>query len=916
VRAPGRHLLTCEACKRTFPVTVPETSAPASDMGEHAAAAAPMGAEEKPLGDGAPEATLVVPFVPVPFTAKEEPREGAGRVRTGERKVPLPAEPREEVGRVRTGERRVPLPAEPREEAGRVRTGERRVPLPAEPREEAGRVRTGERRVPLPAEPREEAGRRRTSERKALPPSEPVEGRAPPLPQVPLGQVPLGDDMSPSDATLPSILQQVPLVSLPRPFIALTPAAPRKEEAPPGAPVDRTVVIRRPAVSPEAPPGPEERAALTAPDSPGALSTLPGAPPKDKPKGGPAEPQAPGRAPEAPKAPAPRRRMVMPPQESQPTEPATLPGAEGSGSLAGPDPSRTRARTADEEAESQSQPDRSAVTPGMRLGGYQLIQKIGAGGMGTVWLARQLSLDRDVAVKILRPGLAGDPQFVLRFTREAFAAAQLVHHNIVQIYDCGSDKKIHFFSMEYVDSESLLDLVNRNGPLDAEVAAGYVLQAARGLKYAHERGMVHRDIKPDNLLLNHNGVVKVADLGLVKRKWSAKTRQSPGGGMEEPITKVGSNPLESAVGTPAYMAPEQVENSSRVDARADTYSLGCTLYHLLTGRPPFEAETLNMVMTMHVKEEPVAPDELAPHVPKALSSIVLRMLAKRPQDRYQSMGEVIQALEEFLHIEGSVSFSPTEEHANLLERCVQEFNEAAWAKRRRWGVLGFCVLTLLATIVLDRRFGALAGAGVAAFFASTWMASFIMRGLLEKGALFLRFRQFVFQAPLGTWLVWLLMLGGAGYGLYSAGLLAATAGVLGLGLVCALAFYLLVDHNVEEERQPAVREVERMLRSMRLSGLEEGALREFVCRYSGEDWEAFFEALFGYDAKLSARERWGLNEREVPRPQYAAWRDPLIRGMDAWQRFRKRRREQRQLKILERKKAASLAQRGAPAGLE
>jgi serine/threonine protein kinase len=567
--------------------------------------------------------------------------------------------------------------------------------------------------------------------------------------------------------------------------------------------------------------------------------------------------------------------------------------------------------TEQEEESSLALPDTNSLQGGMKLGGYQLLRKIGAGSMGTVWLARQLSLDRDVALKVLRPSYSGDPQFVYRFTQEAFAAAQLVHHNIVQIYDCGSEKKIYFFSMEYVDAESLQSLVNREGRLDPEVAAGYVLQAARGLKFAHDRGMVHRDIKPDNLLLNRNGIVKVADLGLVKRARRAPTLPDNDDAVTEEqssLKAIAKHPQESAMGTPAYMSPEQVENSSRVDARADIYSLGCTFYHLLTGRPPFMSESVPALMGMHVLEPPVPPEERVRRVPKALSDMVLRMLAKLPEERFQTMGEVIRALEGFLGIEGSVSFSPREEHANLLERSVQGFNRAPWARRRRRLVLSFTALSALASGLVGWRFGPLLGVAVAAFAASTWMASFIVRGLFQKGTLFLRFRQFIFQAPLLTWLVWLLMLGGAGYGLYHFGLIGHAAVMSAGSLLCALIFYVLVDRTVEAERRPFVEEVERMLRSMRLRGLEEGSLRQFVCKYSGEQWEAFYEALFGYDAKLLARERWGRNDRGLIREEHAGWRDPLIRGMDAVEHARQQRRERRQLRMLERKKAK--AERG------
>src|SRR5262249_5867107 len=160
------------------------------------------------------------------------------------------------------------------------------------------------------------------------------------------------------------------------------------------------------------------------------------------------------------------------------------------------------------------------------LGNYQILRQLGRGGMGAVYLARQVSLDRPVALKVMNPQWAKDPAFLVRFTREAYAAAQLVHHNVVQVYDIGAERNINYFSMEFVAGQSLADLVKSKGKLPAEEAAGYVLQAARGLKFAHERGMIHRDIKPDNLMLNEQGVVKVADLGLVRTP--GMEEESPG----------------------------------------------------------------------------------------------------------------------------------------------------------------------------------------------------------------------------------------------------------------------------------------------------------------------------------------------------------------------------------------------------
>ena len=152
----------------------------------------------------------------------------------------------------------------------------------------------------------------------------------------------------------------------------------------------------------------------------------------------------------------------------------------------------------------------------IKLGGYEVIKVLGKGGMGAVLLGRQVSLDRKVAIKIMHARLAKDPGFVARFVREAYAAAQLSHHNVVQVFDIGEERGTHFFSMEYVNGKSLMEVVKKDGKLDVEVAVGYILQAARGLRYGHAQGMVHRDIKPDNLMLNTEGIVKVADLGLVK----------------------------------------------------------------------------------------------------------------------------------------------------------------------------------------------------------------------------------------------------------------------------------------------------------------------------------------------------------------------------------------------------------------
>ncbi len=269
-----------------------------------------------------------------------------------------------------------------------------------------------------------------------------------------------------------------------------------------------------------------------------------------------------------------------------------------------------------------------------RLGGYRILKELGRGGMGAVYLARQLSLNRDVAVKTIQNDWSSNPRAVARFIREAYAAAQLTHHNVVQIYDLGQDNGINFFSMELVEGGSLDELLKRQGRLNPKQAATYVLHAARGLRFAHEHGMIHRDIKPANLMLTRDSLVKVADLGLVK---------TPSLGEEDESTSGDDNALllasarshvtgaGSTLGTPAYMPPEQAEDATQVDHRADIYSLGCTFYALLVGEPPYVNRSAVEILSK-IKTEPIQRvDTLVKGLSPQLASIVERMTAKRPE---------------------------------------------------------------------------------------------------------------------------------------------------------------------------------------------------------------------------------------------------------------------------------------------
>jgi len=554
------------------------------------------------------------------------------------------------------------------------------------------------------------------------------------------------------------------------------------------------------------------------------------------------------------------------------------------------------------------------------LGGCEIVKELGRGGMGQVFLARQKSLDRLVAVKVMNPDRVRNPTFVARFMREAYAAAQLAHHHVVQIHDIGNEKNLHFFMMEYVKGESLMDLIQREGKLDPEVAVGYVLQAARGLKFGHDMGMVHRDIKPDNLLLNDQGIVKVADLGLVKLPADPSPPPlSPGGrgaggeGKEEqlqdddepaePAIRKGLSQVTrygQAMGTPTYMAPEQARDALNVDSRVDIYSLGCTLYVLLTGKPPFEGKSAIEVMSKHATAPLIPPDAIVKRVPKSLSAILTKMLAKKPESRYQKMDQVIAALEKYLGIQQAGRFTPQEEHAVVLEQCVKSFNRAPRAKLRQrvmWAFTGGC-LALVLYCLLIRLVWLAAGIIVLPLF--TPAAYFLIHGFREKTYLFRKAREWLSGI---TWMEWLYIGGGALFLvliLYLFNLLLLWTAMFILSVVLAAVFHVLVDRQLDAERKPAIERMEKLLRSLRIQGLEEKALRYFICKYSGRDWEELYEALFGYEAKLKAREwlRGGAAERKN---KYPAWRDPLIHWMDAYEKSRKEARERKMLQAMEAK---------------
>lgn len=275
-----------------------------------------------------------------------------------------------------------------------------------------------------------------------------------------------------------------------------------------------------------------------------------------------------------------------------------------------------------------------------QLGDYRLIKKLGQGGMGEVFLAHQLSLDRDVALKVLTRRTASNPVLAERFVREARTMAKLDHPNIVRGYAVGEDRGLQYVAMEFIDGQSMQEWLDQLGRLSVGDALHVTIRVADALHHAHEAGLIHRDIKPANMLVTTRGVVKVADLGLAKSLDDDKSMTQSGLGL----------------GTPYYMPPEQAHDAKSVDQRSDIYALGSSLYHFLTGQYPFEAESVLELILAKERGLSKHVRKLNPDVPERLELMVDKMMAKDQKYRYQTCAELIRDLESLNLANPTLSF--------------------------------------------------------------------------------------------------------------------------------------------------------------------------------------------------------------------------------------------------------------------
>ena len=265
-----------------------------------------------------------------------------------------------------------------------------------------------------------------------------------------------------------------------------------------------------------------------------------------------------------------------------------------------------------------------------QIPGYKILNKLGQGAMAVVYKARQLSLDREVAIKILPKRFSENPEYVRRFYKEGKAAGKLNHNNIVQAIDVGEAGGKHYFVMEYVKGKTLYENLSAGKIFSEEEALEVIIQVSRALAHAHNNGLIHRDVKPKNIMINNEGVVKLADMGLARETADIAAAETEQG---------------KAYGTPYYIAPEQIRGEVDIDGRADIYGLGATFYHLVTGRVPFVAGNPAEVMRKHLREPLVPPDHINTSLSAGISEVIEIMMAKDKNKRYDNVEELMEDLD-------------------------------------------------------------------------------------------------------------------------------------------------------------------------------------------------------------------------------------------------------------------------------
>lgn len=332
-----------------------------------------------------------------------------------------------------------------------------------------------------------------------------------------------------------------------------------------------------------------------------------------------------------------------------------------------------------------------------QIPGYILSEKLGSGAGGAVYRAKQVSMNREVAIKLLHGRLAKNPEYLKRFVKEAHVAARCSHNNIVQAIDVGSAGGAHYFVMELIQGKTIADFLKGSKPIfEEKEATEIILQIAQALEHAARRSLVHRDIKPSNIMLTAEGVAKLADLGLAREATDQETIER-----ERGLT----------IGTPFYIAPEQIKGKDDIDSRADIYSLGATFYHMVTGRPPFEGANVHEVIEKHLREPLTPPDHLNHKLSSGVGEVIEIMMAKECKGRYQKPEDLVIDLECLLNNEApklarkrikSADLGSLSEGETYSEE-VDSVEMPGWVVPTLATMGGVLVLSLFANLVLALR---------------------------------------------------------------------------------------------------------------------------------------------------------------------------------------------------------------------
>jgi hypothetical protein len=473
-----------------------------------------------------------------------------------------------------------------------------------------------------------------------------------------------------------------------------------------------------------------------------------------------------------------------------------------------------------------------------------------------------------VALTVLKPEWACLLVFVDRLLRDAFAAAQVAHPNLVRLIEWGEARGQVYFASELVSGRSLVEQVEQQGPLPPREAVAHVLQAARGLMFAHGLGLSHGDVRPEAIIVDDRGVTRVAGLGLAKTPVSVAA--------EEARAQTGPIPLG-----------DRWVEEARAAARADLRGLGRTLHQLLTGSPPVGGDAATIVPRMTARA--ISPD---------LAALVGSLIDGRPGDGPGNLAPAVAALERALNAQKPGSTMPGEEHTRTLIECVMSFRAAPSARTRRRVVYGAAAAWVLVVLVSLLARQPRVAAGFLGLGLMTVLAYFVVDGLAHRTELFTKVRALVLESR-GDWLVGIVVLALVIATLMVFHLHWAYLGFGILGVVVALALHFEFDRKVEAERRIAVDEAHVLLKALRLQGVGEETLYRFVRTAAGDGWEEFFEAVFGSEAMRAARAPsdrglWNLiRKRSIP------WRDWVTSWVEARHEARRRARDQILLQKIE-----------------